>query len=318
MMIIYTPSRLHFGFIDPFGKIGRVFGSIGVAIEKPGWVIDVEKSDSFCIEADSEEAVNKIKSVVKRAEAFLGREIHLSVKVLSSVPFHKGLGAGTQLSLAISEAILRLFRIPHREKDIARLSGRGRRSGVGIMSYFKGGFNLDAGKKIGSHDPPLPLFHIDFPSDWLFLVIYPYIDLDIHGKLEDKKFESLRDINVFEISHLVLMGLLPSLLEKDIEAFGKYLTILQRKVGEMFSKCQGGVFAHEICENLISLMLKEGAYGAGQSSWGPVVYGVVEKGILAERLKAAVEDFMKRSRTRGKIWLSAVSSEGRRVVAEGG
>ncbi len=317
-MIIFTPSRLHLGFIDPFGKIGRIFGSVGVAIEKPGWVIEVKKSDFLRIEADSGEAVNKIKSVLERAEAFLNEKISLSVKALSSVPFHKGLGAGTQLSLAISEAVLRLFGVSHREEDIVRLSGRGRRSGVGIMSYFKGGFNLDAGKKIGSYDPPLLLFHIDFPPNWLFLVVYPHIDLDIHGKLEDKKFELLKDANVFEISHLILMGLLPSLLEKDIESFGKYLTLIQRKVGEIFSLSQGGIFAHDICEKLISLMLEEGAYGAGQSSWGPVVYGLVEKGDLAEELKAVVEDFMKRSGIEGESWLSAVSSKGRRVVAEEG
>ncbi len=317
-MIIFTPSRLHLGFIDPFGKIGRIFGSVGVAIEKPGWVIEVKKSDFLRVEADSGEAVNKIKSVLERAEAFLNEKISLSVKVLSSIPFHKGLGAGTQLSLAISEAVLRLFGVSHREEDIVRLSGRGRRSGVGIMSYFKGGFNLDAGKKIGSYDPPLLLFHIDFPPNWLFLVVYPHIDLDIHGKLEDKKFELLKDANVFEISHLILMGLLPSLLEKDIESFGKYLTLIQRKVGEIFSLSQGGIFAHDICEKLISLMLEEGAYGAGQSSWGPVVYGLVEKGDLAEELKAVVEDFMKRSGIEGESWLSAVSSKGRRVVAEEG
>ena len=315
-MIIFTPSRLHLGFIDPFGKTGRVFGSVGVAIEKPSWGIEIKKSDFEVISAESEEAVAKIRGIIERARRLLRKEISLSVRVFSSVPFHKGLGAGTQLSLAISEAIFRLYETPHSKRDIIDLSERGRRSGVGIMSYFEGGFNVDAGRKVETRDPPLPLFHIDFPPNWLFLVVYPHIDLDIHGKLEDKKFELLKDANVFEISHLILMGLLPSLLEKDIESFGKYLTLIQRKVGEIFSLSQGGIFAHDICEKLISLMLEEGAYGAGQSSWGPVVYGLVMKGRMAEQLKAKVDEFMVHSGIAGESWLSGVSLDGRRI-AEG-
>jgi beta-ribofuranosylaminobenzene 5'-phosphate synthase len=49
---------------------------------------------------------------------------------------------------------------------------------------------------------------------------------------------------------------------------------VQRLVGEAFAPVQGGVF-HPRAGDLVDALLRLGAAGAGQSSWGPAVYGVV-------------------------------------------
>lgn len=312
-MRIKTPSRLHLGFIDPLGKLGRIYGSIGVAIEEPSWLLEFERSDRLTIESEDAEALDRIIKVIERLESFIGRKVYLNIKVLSSIPFHVGLGAGTQLSLAVSEAVLRLEGISYSKEDLIKLSGRGRRSGIGISVYFDGGFILDVGKKNESDIPPLTLLHLKFPPEWLFLVVLPSLDLRVHDRIEEEKFKVLRDLNVYEISYLILMGLLPSLIERDIGLFGRYLTLIQRKVGEIFYDSQGGVFAHELCERLIDFMLEEGAYGAGQSSWGPVVYGLVKKGEEAEVLKRKVEEFILSMGFNGKAWLTGVNSLGREI-----
>lgn len=312
-MRIKTPSRLHLGFIDPFGKIGRMYGSIGVAIEEPFWLLEVERSDKLTIESEDVEVLDRIVRIVERAESLMGGKPCLRIKVLSSIPFHVGLGAGTQLSLAVSEAILRLEGISYSREELIKLSGRGKRSGIGISVYFDGGFILDVGKRNETDLPPLTLLRLDFPIEWVFLVVLPSLDLRVHNRIEEEKFKVLKDVNVYEISYLILMGLLPSLLEKDIKLFGRHLTLIQRKVGEMFYDSQGGVFAHKLCESLIDFMLEEGAYGAGQSSWGPVVYGVVRRGEEADSLKRKVEDFLVSTGVGGKVWIASVNSLGRKI-----
>ncbi len=87
----------------------------------------------------------------------------------------------------------------------------------------------------------------------------------------------------------MLTSLLPGLAERDVTEFGAALTRVQRLVGESFASAQGGVF-HPQAEALVEALLRHGAAGAGQSSWGPAVYGIVgderEGQELAGRMEA--------------------------------
>ena len=313
-MRIVTPSRLHFGFIDPFGDMGRIYGSIGVAIERPGWTIEVEPCSDFNVETKNKEVESKVIGVAERIKKHYGRRLNVKIKIISDVPFHKGLGAGTQLSLAVSEGILKSLRLLYSKDDIIRFSGRGKRSGIGIMAYFSGGFNLDAGKSLKVPSVPLPLFHVNFPDEWLFLLVFPSIDAKVHGNEEKAKFSLLKKPNSKEISHIVLMGLLPSLIDNDIEGFGKSLTMIQERVGEMFLVSQGGIFAHSICKEIIEFMLKNGVFGAGQSSWGPIIYGLVKKGKTSRNIKKKVNEYMSFNGIKGKTWLVRANNNGRTII----
>ena len=79
-------------------------------------------------------------------------------------------------------------------------------------------------------------------------------------------------IGDFELLHR--LALLPALVERDLGEFGAALTRVQRLVGEAFAAVQGGTF-HPQAEALVDALLRLGAAGAGQSSWGPAVYGLV-------------------------------------------
>jgi predicted sugar kinase len=71
--------------------------------------------------------------------------------------------------------------------------------------------------------------------------------------------------------------------------FGAALTELQRLVGDSFAPVQRGTF-HPRAAPLVDALLRLGAAGAGQSSWGPAVYGIVgseaQGRAIAERLDA--------------------------------
>ena len=115
----------------------------------------------------------------------------------------------------------------------------------------------------------------------------------LSGGAEEAAFEKLRPDpeRSAEIAQVVLTGLLPALVERDLREFGAAVTRVQRLVGEAFAPVQGGTF-HPQAAPLVDALLGLGAAGAGQSSWGPAVYGVVgseEQGReLARRLEAEV------------------------------
>ena len=92
------------------------------------------------------------------------------------------------------------------------------------------------------------------------------------------------------IAQLVLTSLLPALVEGELEEFGGALTRVQQLVGDEFAPMQGGRF-HPRAGALVEALLRGGAAGAGQSSWGPAVYGVVGNEAAGRDLARHMEDF---------------------------
>ena len=86
------------------------------------------------------------------------------------------------------------------------------------------------------------------------------------------------------------MVVLPALVEEDLTTFGSGLTEVQRLVGEMFRPVQGERFAHGLVAELADEFLAGGAAGAGQSSWGPAVYGLVRGEEGARSLAGRIKD----------------------------
>ena len=81
----------------------------------------------------------------------------------------------------------------------------------------------------------------------------------------------------------MLTSLLPALVERDVEEFGAALTRVQQLVGDSFAAVQGGRF-HPRSSGLVEALLDAGAAGAGQSSWGPAVYGIAGSEAAAREL----------------------------------
>jgi beta-RFAP synthase len=90
------------------------------------------------------------------------------------------------------------------------------------------------------------------------------------------------------VSHLVLMAMLPAVMQGELATFGAALNEVQDLNGHWFSRAQGGTFAPGPSADLVRLMRASGAPGAGQSSWGPSVYAIVEGDAAAESLAARI------------------------------
>ncbi len=118
----------------------------------------------------------------------------------------------------------------------------------------------------------------------------PDVPRGLSGAAEEEAFRTLPapPAELGErIAHRILMLVLPALAEGDLAAFGRGITEVQALVGEMFRPVQGERFAHARVAELVSALLAAGAAGAGQSSWGPAVFGFFASEDEARRAEAS-------------------------------
>jgi beta-ribofuranosylaminobenzene 5'-phosphate synthase len=270
---VEAPARLHMGMLDAAGGRDRRFGGLGVALSRPAAVVEASPSDEVSAEGpDAERAL----AVARRCRVALGLSGGARVRVLEAIPAHVGLGSGTKLALAVTAALAALAGQTPEPGAIARAAGRGARSAVGLWTFVLGGLVVEGGVRPGVEQPAPLLARHAMPDEWRCVLVIPHAEPGLSGRAEEEAFGRLRPDSdrAALIAQLVLTSLLPGLAERDLAEFGAALTRVQRLVGESFASVQGGVF-HPRAGALVDALLRSGAAGAGQSSWGPAVYGIV-------------------------------------------
>lgn len=284
---VRAPARLHMGFLDLNGALGRRFGSLGVALEEPAARIRVSPADT--VSARGPQA-SRATEFARRAIAALGVSGGAHVEVEEAIPDHAGLGSGTQLALAVGAALARLHGIERPTRDIARDLGRGGRSGIGLGLFGQGGFLVDGGRRGDQDEPPTVIARADFPAPWRFVLVFDPGFKGLHGEVEKQAFASLprfSEENAGRLCRLALMGALPALAERDIQAFGAAISEIQAVVGDHFAPAQGGRFASPRVARALAWLNEHGAAGVGQSSWGPTGFAVVASEVAAHGLVRA-------------------------------
>jgi beta-ribofuranosylaminobenzene 5'-phosphate synthase len=302
-VIVEAPARLHLGFIDLNGGCGRRFGSIGVAVERPRYLVEARRAPGNAVEG---EAAADVSRIIDGLADEVPLPSGIAVRVLERIPRHQGLGSGTQRDLAVGCAVSRLAGRPLSGSELARRLGRGRRSGVGVAAFERGGLVVDAGVAHGAGRPRPPgngpldglppvIFQHALPQDWEFVLASPAGAEGLHGPREEAVFERLpttSEAMAGRISRLVLMKVLPAALTDDIVGFGEAITEIQALMGQQFAAYQGGPYATEHGRAIAEFALAQGAAGVGQSSWGPTVFALVRGTDAARELIAAIQSFV--------------------------
>jgi len=318
-VVVQTGARLHLGFLDLQGGLGREYGSIGVALRKPRVVLEARRSPQG-ITVDGE-PMARARSLAQTFAAHFGYHGGLRLILRESIPEHVGLGAGTQISLAVGAAIAALLNRRVDARELAELCGRGSVSGIGTAAFDQGGLVIDGGVVSSARTPvgrPAPrsvppvIVRHSVPKDWVFVVALPNQPQGLSGPEEREAFGKLPPVSpehAGAISRMVLMQLLPALVEDDVTRFGQALTEIQRLVGDAFAPAQGGRFAAKVVANCIDAMLEAGAYGAGQSSWGPACYGLTRESDGIVQLEKAVKRVLDAG-SGGVVFASPVSNRG--------
>src|SRR5262249_24169117 len=110
------------------------------------------------------------------------------------------------------------------------------------------------------------------------------------------------------LCRLLLFGMLPALAERDLAAFGEALYDFNLRVGEAFAPVQGGTYASPAIAELVAGLRQQGVRGAGQSSWGRAVFGMVAD---AEQAQALAEHVRTRhSLEPGQVLVTRAANSG--------
>jgi beta-ribofuranosylaminobenzene 5'-phosphate synthase len=281
---VTVPARLHLGFLDLNGGLGRQFGGIGLAISNFKTSLSIRRAKHTDVSGPESERVQQYLYTMERSLAYDGAH---AVNVLQTVPAHAGLGSGTQLALAVASGIRRLHNLPLEiEEDALRL-GRGTRSGIGIGLFHRGGLVVDGGQGRQSRVAPI-VSHLPFPEHWRILVVVDLQRRGMYGVDETSAFANLApmpEADAAQICRLVLMKALPGLAEHDIASFGAAIKELQIRLGDYFARAQGGSgFTSPAVAGVLAALDAAGAHGVGQSSWGPTGFAFAPSPEEAERL----------------------------------
>jgi beta-ribofuranosylaminobenzene 5'-phosphate synthase len=305
---VKTPARLHLGLIDLNGDLGRLFGGLGVGIDRPNVVLEAEQSETLAVAGEKTE---QVKTLAERFLETYKVKASVSVNVKQVIPEHVGLGSGTQLALAVATALARIFYVKASVQELAEAMGRGQRTSVGTTIFEQGGFVVDGGKCTGENRFPAAIFRQPFPQDWRFVVAIPNINKGLSKTEETQAFKALAPMKAEDagrMCRLTMMKLLPALVERDIKSFGEALTQIQIVIGDYFASVQGGTYSSQVAAEGIGLLQNLGSYGVGQSSWGPAIYGVIQKE-KAKEIESKVKAFLRKS-VGGQVFVAKANNRG--------
>ncbi|MBQ2666772.1 beta-ribofuranosylaminobenzene 5'-phosphate synthase [Methanobrevibacter sp.] len=309
-MIIRAPSRIHMSLIDLNGSYRRVDGGIGLALADPQFVLESEQIESgieleFAETVTDEEAIleckEKIPDAAKKTIEHFNIDAGFKFTVHQTYPPHSGFGSGTQIAVSTAHLITETMGIEVESRILSSIVGRGGTSGIGTYTHDLGGFIVDGGHSkeekplflpsgASKAKPATLIARYEFPEEWKILIVIPEIEKHMEGDDEVDVFQTYCPIpkeEVEQVSHLILMNLIPFMLEKDIKNFGWAVSELQ-KVG--FNKLEHSLDSSYL--PTMKAMEEAGAYGAGISSFGPVLYTVFDESneFIVEKIKDMIGD----------------------------
>lgn len=299
---VESPARLHLGFVDLSGDLGRKFGSLGLAIEGLSTIVTASHADTLT--ATGLESVRTL-AYARDVLSALHLEPRIALEVHHAIPAHAGLGSGTQLALAVASAISTVCGFERSAPELATLTGRGARSGIGIGVFAGGGFVVDGGRADKTSVPPV-LARFDVPASWRVILVHDEAHEGLSGTAETAAFRDappMRPALAERLCRLTLMGVFPALAEHDFDTFATTIARIQEIIGDYFSPFQGGRFTSPgVAEAVGYLRDEQGLQGVGQTSWGPTGFAFAPSAAIATAaVQAAASRYADRPRLRFSV-----------------
>ncbi len=237
---VTAAARLHLGFLDMNGGLGRRFGSLGLSIDASTRLTIRRAATGTTIDGSEASRAARYLELLTR---HFGLSSAYALTIHDAIPAHAGLGSGTQLALAIGAALAASRGLPANAADDALLLRRGARSGIGLGLFERGGLIVDGGHGERTTTPPV-IARLDFPPQWRVILVLDPRTAGVHGGEENATpsphWHISRRAAAAEICRLVLIKALPALAEQDIGSFGDAIARLQEIVGDYFAPAQGG------------------------------------------------------------------------------
>ncbi|HSW21285.1 MAG TPA: beta-ribofuranosylaminobenzene 5'-phosphate synthase family protein, partial [Burkholderiaceae bacterium] len=294
---VCAPGRLHLGFLDPSGSLGRRFGSVGLVIEgfESEVVICGASEDAALADTPAARAeLDRVDACLQRLRERTGRRERLLLRLHRALPPHAGFGSGTQLALAVGRAFALWHGLNIATATLASWLGRGQRSGVGIAGFDHGGLLVDGGP--GADGAPAPLLaRAELPRGWRIVVVMDERARGLSGSDERAAIAGLPPLpqaQAADICHQVLMRVLPAAAEAQFAPFAAGINRVQLLLGDHFAPAQAGSrWTSPAIARLMQWWQASAGDGVaiGQSSWGPTGFAIVPSAAAAQGLIEAAQ-----------------------------
>lgn len=284
-------SRLHITLISLHTNGYRQNGGFGFAIEEPSLNILGEKSQSFEIidyrvrgfGMDEKQRLLNILEQTADQKNFVQK---CTIEISGDVASHMGFGAGTAIRLASLELLYLINASEYTEQEIINASGRGGTSGIGIHTYFNGGYVFDIGRGDQGENfvpscatekhpsSPLALLHAPMPDWEIGLCIPKYIVSK--NEVEEKAFFSqtcpIEPSESYEALYHVVYGVLGGINEENKAIFGEAIKNIQSC---RWKSAERHLYVDEI-ERIEKVLYSAGATSVGMSSLGASLFFIAE------------------------------------------
>lgn len=289
MLKIKAFPRMHISLIGMNNDGYRLNGGIGFSIASPTLDMSFEPFDSIDVidlrdngftQEELDRLRNHLNNVMIKEMFKTGLRCIIYESLVQS---HIGFGSNSMVYLSCLEALLVLNQRVYNEQDVIALSGRGGTSGIGISTYFRGGFVFDVG--IPNHeqrtlapsssfidndgDKPLLMKSVTLP-EWQLGICIPPIGHKSEEEESDffKKNCPINKDEVDKILYEAVYGITSSLMETDYDVFCQSIDAIQQTKWKMLER---NLYGNELI-TAESIIRKAGARCVGMSSLGPMLY----------------------------------------------
>jgi beta-ribofuranosylaminobenzene 5'-phosphate synthase len=277
--------RIHITLIGMNETGYRINGGLGFSIDKPSIEGEIVPAKSFSFtdkrnkKLDSSE-IERIGNIINEIflSGKLSTNIHVTIK--GDLPTHSGFGSGTIIRLLCIESLFIINNIPYTKSKLIKLSRRGGTSGVGIRTYFDGGFVFDIGHKAEEIIPSslaedkirksIILKRLKMP-EWEIGLCLPHYIISLTPAQEKVFFANtipLKQTDVNDTLYHSIYGVLAAVKESDKSCFESAVNNIQNCKWKLAERTTYGKKIFD----LEKILLKAGAETVGMSSLGPTIF----------------------------------------------
>jgi beta-ribofuranosylaminobenzene 5'-phosphate synthase len=287
-MKVIAHSRIHICLIDMGHVSARAYCGLGFALAEPNTALNIELSEQNTLigfERYKIEIKSEIFTFLNKLKTNYGVP-SVKITLLSAPPEHVGYGTKTALFLSVITGINAHFNLNLSTDDLQEISGRGGASGIGVHTFFQGGFIWDGGHpptqdksllpsraRKGSGFPPM-LARLTFPNDWRIALILPK-DACIEGDAEQTFFTQNTPIprdEILEVMRIAYHGIIPAIATHDLQLLSAAISDIH-KIG---FKSRELTLRSQPVRDLLNALHTLGI-SAGMSSFGPLIYAIVHQ-----------------------------------------
>jgi len=306
-LLIKSFPRIHITLIGMNDNGYRINGGIGFSINSPTMNLNFALSEEIVINDKrekkfTEKELDRLQVTLKNIKEHNNKfSTGMSCTIESEILPHFGLGSNTSIYLSCIEALFLLNNVTYSREEIIALSTRGGTSGIGMNTYFDGGFIFDVGIKNENDtlEPssiadrkgkkPLVIYRGKLP-DWEVGICIPR---NLREKSEQEEIDFFNKYCPIEKTYIVdilyesIYGVTSAIIEHDYNIFCKSINNIQQTQWKYLERSLYGTDIIELEQKIKQL----GADCIGMSSLGPSLFFLgknIDK-IIANLRKETIE-----------------------------